>query len=213
MDLSQNNISCNSSNSFGLQTNFLNKKPAGLNFGMKTNNSCSAYYAKKGEPMYMKEMDADEDGIVSFDEFKDYCQANGISPREMTKMVQLANSYRTMQAQQKAEKSIEKQSKFENQPEIKEVESEAVYAKRGDGKYDEAMDINNDDKVSYKEYIEYCKEHTKPQEKKSDTRVSESEDGEFKTISTGKAINSYTQNETDTDVNIHILQSNLTFQI
>ena len=198
MDFSQNNISANNS-SFGLQTNFLNKKHAGLNFGMKTNNN-SAYYAKKGEPMYMKEMDADEDGIISFDEFKDYCQANDISPREMKKMVQIANSYRTMQAQNKAEKSIEKQGKFENQPEIKEVESEAIYAKRGDGKYDETMDTNNDDKVSYKEYIEYCKEHSQHQEQKSDTKVNES-DGDLETIKTEKAINSYAQSETESAEN------------
>ena len=199
MDFAQNNISANY-NGFGLQTNFLNKKPSGLNFGMKTNNNNTAYYAKKGEPMYLKEMDSDEDGIVSFDEFKDYCQANGISSKEMVRMVEMANSYRTMQAQKKAEKSIEKQSKSENQPEIKEVESEAIYAKRGDGKYDEAMDTNNDNKVSYKEYIEYCKEHSQPQEQKSDTKISESEDGEFKTR--GKYMNdailSYTQYETET---------------
>jgi len=195
MDFSQNNISTNSSNSFGLQTNFLNKKPAGLNFGMKTNNNNnSGFYAKKGEPMYMKEMDADEDGIVSFDEFKDYCQANGISSKEMVRMVEMANSYRTMQAQGVNKKSNAKRKE-------QEVESEAVYAKRGDGKYDEAMDTNNDDKVSYKEYIEYCKEHSQPQEQKSDTKVSESEDGEFKTISTGKAINSYTQSETESAEN------------
>ena len=63
------------------------------------------------------------------------------------------------------------------------------------------MDTNNDDKVSYKEYIEYCKEHSQPQEQKSDTKVSESEDGEFKTTSTGKAINSYTQSETESAEN------------
>ena len=148
----------------------------------------------------MKEMDADEDGIISFDEFKDYCQANDISPREMKKMVQIANSYRTMQAQKKAEKSIEKQGKSENRPEIKEVESEAVYAKRGDGKYDEAMDTNNDDKVSYKEYIEYCKEHSQHQEQKSDTKVNES-DGDLETIKTEKAINSYAQSETESAEN------------
>ena len=201
MDLSQNSISSNSSNSFGLQTNFLNKKPAGLNFGMKiNNNNNSGFYAKKGEPMYMKEMDLDEDGVVSFDEFKEYCEENGISPKEMMKMVQLASSYRTMQAQKKAEKEV-KENSSDDKNTIKEVESEAVYAKRGDGKYDEAMDTNNDDKVSYKEYIEYCKEHSQPQEQKSGTRVSESEDGEFKTTSTGKAINSYTQSETESAEN------------
>ena len=200
MDFLQNNISLNNNNSFGLQTGFLNKKPVGLNFGMKTNNNNSAYYAKKGEPMYMKEMDADEDGTISFDELKDYCKANGISSKEMVKMVEIANSYRTMQGEKKAEKKV-KENSSDDKKATKEVESEAVYAKRGDGKYDEAMDTNNDDKVSYKEYIEYCKEHSQPQEQKSDTRVSESEDGEFKTTSTGKAINSYTQSETESAEN------------
>ena len=94
-----------------------------------------------------------------------------------------------------------KENSSDNKNIVKEVESEVVYAKRGDGKYDEAMDTNNDDKVSYKEYIEYCKEHSQPQEQKSDTKVSESEDGEFKTTSTGKAINSYTQSETESAEN------------
>ena len=80
---------------------------------------------------------------------------------------------------------------------IKEVESEAVYARRGDGKYDEAMDTNNDDEVSYKEYIEYCKEHSQPQEQKSDTRVEETENGEFKATSFGKAIDSYSHSESE----------------
>lgn len=192
MDFSQNNISSN--NNFGLQSAFVNKN--GLNFGVKTNNN-SAYYAKKGEPMYMKEMDADEDGIVSFDEFKEYCQENDISPKEMIKMVQLANSYRTMQAQKKAAKSI-KQNSSGDKNEIKEVESEAVYAKRGDSKYDEAMDTNNDDKVSYKEYIEYCKDHAQPKEQKSDTKIEETDSGEFKTTSPGKSIRSYSQSEGST---------------
>ena len=189
MDFSQSSISANNSG-FGIQTNFLNKKPACLNFGMKTNTNNTAYYAKKGEPMYMKEMDADEDGVVSFDEFKDYCQANGISPKEMTKMVQMANSYRTMQAQ-----GVNKKSDTKSQDQ--EVENEPVYAKRGDGRYDEAMDTNNDDKVSYKEYIEYCKEHAKPQEQKSDTKAETTENGEFKVTSSGKTARTYANAEAD----------------
>ena len=190
MDFFQNSISSN--NNFGLQTGFFNKKSAGINMNIKTNNNNSAYYAKKGEPMYMKEMDADEDGIVSFDEFKDYCQTNGISSKEMLRMVQMANSYRTRQSQKNAEKEI-KQNASDNKSQIKEVESEAVYAKRGDGKYDEVMDTNNDDKVSYKEYIEYCKEHAS--EKKADTKTEKTED--FETKNSEKAINSYTQSETE----------------
>ena len=186
MDYSQNNISMNNSG-FGLQTNFLNNKTSGFNT-QKSNNS--AYYAKKGEPMYMKEMDSDEDGIVSFDEFKDYCHANGISAKEMIRMAEMASAYRTMQAQKKAEKEVKKQGNSDNN-----IDDAAVYARRGDGKYDEAMDTNNDDKVTYKEYIEYCEENSKPQEQKANTKVDEKDDGEFKTTSSGKAVSTYSQNE------------------
>ena len=194
MDLFQNVISSNNSKGFGLQTNFINKKSASSNLVMKTNYN-SVYYAKKGEPMYMKEMDEDEDGIVSIDEFKDYCKENDISSKEMAKMMQLASSYRIMQEQKKEESK--KQNKYENQPEETEVETEAIYAKRGDSKYDETMDLNNDDKVSYKEYIEYCQEHAKTKDKKSDTKISELEDEVFNTISTVKILNSYVQSETE----------------
>ena len=78
--------------------------------------------------MYMKEMDADEDGIVSFEEFKNYCQANGIFSKEMVTMVEMANSYRTMQTQKKAEREIKDNSSNEKST-VKEVENEAVYYK------------------------------------------------------------------------------------
>ena len=98
MNISQINDLSNETNVFGLQTNLLNKKPISLNFGMRTiNNTC--FYAKKGEPSYMKAMDADEDEVVSFEEFKDYCEKNGISSKDMAKMIQIASSYRTTQAQ------------------------------------------------------------------------------------------------------------------
>lgn len=189
----QNNIS----NNIGFNSNWNKTNVNNLNFNHKTNNA-SAYYAKKGEPMYIKEMDADEDGIVSFEEFKDYCDEKGISINERIRMTQLASSYRTMQAQQKASKKIKEESKDKTETDNKtEAESEAVYARRGDGKYDEVMDTNNDDKISYKEYIEYCREHSKLKEEKADTKVEETDNGEFKTTSLGKAINSYSQSETE----------------
>lgn len=190
MDLSQVSNTSGSSNAFSLQSSLLNQTTS-----KKTNSNNSAYYAKKGEPMYMKEMDADEDGVVSFDEFKEYCQANGISNDEMVRMSTLASSYRTMKAQEKAEKNVQQKING-NKAEVKEAESDAVYAKRGDGKYDEVMDTNNDDKVTYKEYMEYCQEHAQqPQAQKADTKVQETDNGEFKTTSESKAISSYTQSE------------------
>ena len=143
---------------FGLQSIFSAKKPLGLEYGKKLNNNNTAYYAKKGEPMYMKEMDADEDGVVTIDEFKYYCQANNISPKEMLRMLEMGNAYRTMQAQKKASNKIESSQKSDDS------DDEAVYAKKGDAKYDEAMDANSDDKITYKEYVEYCRENAKPQD-------------------------------------------------
>lgn len=190
----QNNISNNTS--FGLQSNFLKTNNTGIN--QIHSKSSSAYYAKKGEPMYIKEMDADEDGIVSFEEFRDYCDEKGIPVAERIKMTQMASSYRMMQTQKKAAEKAKKEDEAEKQTETdneSEKETAAVYAKRGDGKYDELMDANNDDKITYKEYIEYCREHSKPQEEKANTKAETTEDGEFKTTSSGKAINAYSQQE------------------
>jgi len=174
MDFFQNNAITNKNNSFNLQNSFFNKV-SGTSYGKNTSGK-EAYYAKKGEPMYMKEMDSDEDGIVSFDEFKEYCQANGISSREMVKMVEMANSYRTMQAQKRAETNNKSFPNIEDKVELSE---EAVYATRGDGKYDEVMDTNSDDKVTYKEYMEYCKEHSKDSKtQKSDDKTEETEETE-----------------------------------
>ena len=57
-------------------TNLANKS-----FGIQANNfsnSKNAVYATKGEPMYQKEMDADEDGVITLKEFMDYCDEKGI---------------------------------------------------------------------------------------------------------------------------------------
>ena len=191
MEISQNSISMSSN--YGLQSTLLNNISSGSSAN-KTNNN-TAYYAKKGEPMYMKEMDSDEDGIVSFDEFKDYCQANGISAKEMIRMAEMASAYRTMQAQKKAENTLNEQKNSGNNVQTAQTGDEAVYARRGDSKYDEAMDTNSDDKVTYKEYIEYCEENSKPQEQKANTKVENTADGEFKTTSSGKAVSTYSQNE------------------
>lgn len=189
MEISQN---ISMSSSYELQSTLLNNLSGGSSVGKGSNTN--AYYAKKGEPMYMKEMDSDEDGVVTFDEFKDYCQANGISTKEMIQMAELASSYRTMQAEKKAEQSINEQKGSANVQTV-EMSDDAVYARRGDGKYDEAMDTNSDDKVTYKEYMEYCQENSKPQEQKANTKVQETDDGEFKTTSSGKALSTYSQNE------------------
>lgn len=184
----QNNIS--SSMNIGMQSSFLKTQNAGIK--MNTQNNNSAYYAKKGEPMYIKEMDADEDGIISFDEFKSYCDEKGISDKERIKMAEMATSYRLRQAQKKASDNVKKEGKTNNSA----SNAEAVYAKRGDSKYDEVMDTNNDDKITYKEYIEYCQEHSNSPKNKieGDAEASEESSSDF---GTRKAIEAYTKQDSE----------------
>ena len=183
-------------NAFCMPSSALNSRVPALNSNSMTNGNTNAYFAKKGEPMYMKEMDADEDGIVSFDEFKDYCHENGISAKEMVRMVEMGNSYREMM--NNTQKSSKKTNPIDSQvnellEKINSKTNDKVYAVRGDDKYDEVMDSNSDDKITYKEYIEYCVEHAKTNEQKSNTKVEQTENGGFKISSAGKALNAYAQ--------------------
>ena len=167
---------------YSLPSSALNSKVSGVGGNTISNENRDSYYAKKGEPMYMEEMDADEDGIVSFDEFKDYCKDKGISSREMTKMMEMGNSYRELmnQVQKKEEKSSI--INFEVNDLLEKTNSKTndkIYATRGDDRYDSAMDANSDDKITYKEYIDYCVEHVKTEEQKSNTRVEKTENGVF----------------------------------
>ena len=184
---------------YSLPSNTLNKRVSSLDGNTINKGNRDAYYAKKGEPMYMKEMDADEDGIVSLDEFKDYCKDKGISDKEMTKMIQMVNSYRELMSQTGTN---DKKTPINNitgdlLEKINSKNNDKIYAVRGDDKYDEAIDTNDDDKITYKEYIDYCVEHVKTNEQKTNTKVEQTEDGGFKTTSYGKAVNAYTRAESE----------------
>ena len=135
--------------SFGIQNNSFSK---GKN----------AVYATKGEPMYQKEMDADEDGVITFKEFMDYCDENGIGYKERVLML---NNRMTYQLNKKAAESSEKvQQEAEKAEESKSTEenndSEKVYARKGDTNYEEVIDGNDDGTITYAEYMEYCRKQS-----------------------------------------------------
>ena len=125
-------------------------------FGIQTNNfsnSKNAVYATKGEPMYQKEMDTDEDGVITFKEFMDYCDENGIGYKERVLML---NNRMTYQLNKKAAESSEKvQQEAEKAEESKSTEenndSEKVYARKGDTNYEEVIDGNDDGTITYAE--------------------------------------------------------------
>ena len=154
----------------------------------------TADYAQKGEPMYMADMDTDEDGTVTLDEFREYCKAQGISSREMVKMSKLASSYRTMKAENETIDYISKliPNVF---PKLKEANSESTHLRQEENKYNISNDKNYENKVNYNKYLEYCQENAVSQELKSDTKFEETNDGHLKISNSGKALNFYKNNE------------------
>jgi hypothetical protein len=150
----------------------------------------TAYYAKKGEPMYMAEMDSDEDGIVTLDEFRDYCKSNGIKTNSMLKMSKMAASYRTMQAENEAISNL-----IPKVHPLKQNNSEPIYSRQGDGRYNLSMDANKDKTVTYKEYMEYCRKNAVPDRMKADAKAEETDNGGLKITNTGKALETYKSHE------------------
>ena len=193
-------VGTSSDYAFCMPSSALDSRVPALNSNSRTNGIGDAYFAKKGEPMYMQEMDADDDGIVSFDEFKNYCKDKGISSRQMEKMVQMGSSYRELmnQVQKNGEKATPANIQVNDLLEkINSKSDDKIYAVRGDDKYDEVIDSNSDDKITYKEYVDYCVEHAKTNEQKSNTRFEQTENGLFKTTSYGKALNAYARAESE----------------
>ncbi len=160
-----------------LMTTLLGGKAAEKN----TNNS---YYAKKGEPMYQEDMDSDRDGIVSFDEFKEYCKSNNISSKDVSDMIDMRMAYRMSQY---AADTLMK-------ADLKKLETgnlDLIYANDGDGNYDADIDLDKDSKISYTEYLRYCEQNAKMEAKNSDTKIVGDDKRKFMTISFGHASNAY----------------------
>jgi hypothetical protein len=153
--------------------------------GEKTRNAAeNSYYAKKGEPMYQEDMDSDSDGVVSYDEFKEYCKENNISSKDIADMIDMRMAYRMSQY---AEETFKKA----NFNDIKTGNLDLIYANDGDGNYDAEIDSNKDLKISYSEYLRYCEQNAKMEAKKSDTKVVEDNKNRFMTVSFGHASNAY----------------------
>ena len=153
--------------------------------GTKTDkNANNSYYAKKGEPMYQEDMDSDGDGIVSYDEFKNYCKENNMSSKDIADMIDMRMAYRMSQY---AEETI-KQTNF---AELKTGSLDLIYANDGDSNYDAKIDSNKDSIVSYSEYLRYCEQNARMEAKNSDTKIVEDNKSKFMTVSFGHVSNAY----------------------
>ena len=56
--------------------------------GNTSQNNKPAVYAKEGEPRYNEEMDYDGDGVVTMEEYQQYCEENNINTDEQIQSVQ-----------------------------------------------------------------------------------------------------------------------------
>ena len=154
----------------------------GLSFGNNSNKNL--YYSQKGEPTYQKDMDSDNDGVVTFD----YCKDNNISSKQMAQMLKNRMAY------QLANKTL---NSNETEDEKAVGSLDLIYATDGDSNFDEKMDYNSDSRISYSEYLRYCEQNAKTEEKRSDTKIKEDEKSRFMTSSFGKASNAYNKCENE----------------
>lgn len=148
-------------------------------------NTKGAVYAEKGQPMYQKDMDKDEDGIITLQEFNDYCDENDISYAQRKQM--LENRLQYQLNTEHAEVSTK----------IREIKpkTEKVYAEEGDKQYDEEMDSDGDGKVTYEEYMSYCDEQAKSEQKETSNAKMEREDDEVVIKNPAKAVSAYVKTE------------------
>lgn len=129
---------------------------------------------KKGQAGYMPQMDLDDDGQISLEEFNKYCEENGISEKEKVALLTVMN-YGKRDA--KVAEESEDASKEINGEEEKETENDEenemnVYARKGDEKYNEKMDENENGVVTYAEYMKYLRDRgEKSEESDSDYQV------------------------------------------
>ena len=154
----------------------------------------TAYYAKKGEPMYMADMDSDQDGNVTIDEFREYCKSKGMSTRDVVKMSQMAAAFRTMKAETEAFDYISKLIPNVH-PNLRQSGAESSNLRSDENKYNISDDTSKNNNVSYKEYMEYCEQNVTPHVFMSDAKMQETENGKQEIRNYGKAVESYFKNE------------------
>lgn len=156
------------------QSNFLNKKvenkTANKNkIANKSNSSSKAgqvIIAKKGQAGYMREFDLNDDGKISLEEFNEYCEQNGIDGKDKLRLLTVMQS---ASANEKATEKIQENSEKDS----KETDNKMLYAKKGDEKYDKAMDENNNGEITYAEYFKYLQEKDKTSETKEENTQSD----------------------------------------
>ena len=75
-------------NGLSLNLQLLQDLAVSTGFNNNHQNNKPAVYAKDGEPRYDEAMDYDGDGVVTMEEYQQYCEENNISTDEQAQAVQ-----------------------------------------------------------------------------------------------------------------------------
>ena len=173
------------------------KKVAATNTN-KGSAASNIILAKKGQAGYMKEMDSDNDGQVSLEEFNKYCEENEIEGKSklmlMTSM-QVAKSTAELVEEVEAKKA----EKSENDT---KSDDEKIYAQKGDEKYTNAMDANSNGVITYEEYLDYinAKEGSDSSQESSNTDAQKSDTSDTSTYNEDAKIDKESQSTVEYEV-------------
>lgn len=176
-------------------------------FGIQNNNFSkgkNSVYAIKGESMYQKEMDADEDGVITFDEFNEYCDANGIDYKMRILLLNNRMMYKFSKDNEENSKKVKEEAEKAEEAKASEDTETQDSTQTGDVfTLDEIINSDKEEKLTYEEYMKYCEAQaeTAPKidlsSKAEPVKIKDSETQEEKIIvkNYGKALKSYTVSE------------------
>ena len=119
----------------------------------QSNKSGNVVLARKNDPGYMKSMDYDNDGVITMEDFNQYCEKNSIDGNGRLRLL-------TIILLSKTTSEIKKEIQEKNPQDFndKNKETDSQFAKE-----------NNGEKISYQEYIEYYdKKYTKNEDIKKE---------------------------------------------
>lgn len=140
----------------------------------QSNKSGNVVLARKNDPGYMKSMDYDNDGVITMEDFNQYCEKNSIDGNGRLRLL-------TIILLSKTTSEIKKEIQEKNPQDFndKNKETDSQFAKE-----------NNGEKISYQEYIEYYdKKYTKNED------IKKEENKNPKDIKIKKALDAYSTKE------------------
>ncbi len=140
----------------------------------QSNKSGNVVLARKNDPGYMKSMDYDNDGVITMEDFNQYCEKNSIDGNGRLRLL-------TIILLSKTTSEIKKEIQEKNPQDFndKNKETDSQFAKE-----------NNGEKISYQEYIEYYdKKYTQNED------IKKEENKNPKDIKIKKALDAYSTKE------------------